>query len=199
MGHTIGSQQGSYGDPDSVNRTEDNEGSGDNGEGTADVNPTDMTGTLETSDPDNTQDADDVSAAVDAGLVPEGQGPDIPDANQQIVVVDGEPQTVAREDVASVVADAGGNPDVANDQGDANESGTTDTTTDSPSTGKESTGGEDEAKDPNGTMAEGDDPSDFNVGPVNKYLSSLSPSDAEYKRVLKAEKKGKARQGIVDA
>jgi len=44
-------------------------------------------------------------------------------------------------------------------------------------------------------MQEGDDPADFNVGPVNTYLESAS--DEEKERVLQAERDGKNRSSIV--
>lgn len=44
-------------------------------------------------------------------------------------------------------------------------------------------------------MEEGDDPGDFNVGPVNTYLETAS--DEERERVLEAERDGKNRSSIV--
>jgi hypothetical protein len=47
-------------------------------------------------------------------------------------------------------------------------------------------------------MKEGDDPGDFTVAQVNAYLDGLGEDDKrEVGRVLRAEKKGQARKGIV--
>lgn len=77
------------------------------------VDPAAHSGTLETSDPDNTQDADDVSAAVQEGLVAPGTSHE-PGPGEQIVTVDGQPHTVPVESVDAVVEQA------HKDRGDSN-------------------------------------------------------------------------------
>jgi hypothetical protein len=51
--------------------------------------------------------------------------------------------------------------------------------------------------DPNGDFAEGADPSDYNVGPVEAYLATADR--AEVQRVLDAETAGKDREGVKNA
>lgn len=58
----------------------------------------------------------------------------------------------------------------------------------------------DEAHDRNGEMQRGDDPGDYNVGPVETYLDSLGDSQEdqeERERVLQAEREGQARRSLV--
>lgn len=157
--------------------------------------PAGMTDTLETNEAGVEQeDSDDVSAAVQGGVADAGTS-HMPGPDEKVVVVDGDAHTVPAEAVDTVVEKAR----EARTDGlvaDAVEEHQANAEDEAP---VEEEADEADTKDGEAKSAESEeyDPSEHTVPEVNKYLSTAD--DDERKRVLKAEKKGKGRTGILDA